>query len=131
MKYQFKLNKKIYQNCLEFYRTKVIVKFHKYIVDQLEIKKSDNILDLGCGHGHTLSYITEKINKTGNAVGLDINESLLAVAERVLREDILNDKLKLIKADVSKKLPLKDNSFDKILSHNVIECLPDKINFIN
>lgn len=130
MKYQFKLDNKIYHDSLDFYKTEVIIKFQQYLVDLLDIKKSDNILDLGCGQGHTLSYIVKKINKNGSAVGVDINEKFLAVAERILYEYILNDNLKLIKADISKKLPFANNSFDKICSHNVIECIPNKSKFI-
>jgi ubiquinone/menaquinone biosynthesis C-methylase UbiE len=100
-------------------------------VDLLEIKKSDKVLDLGCGHGHTLLYITQKLGKNGQAIGLDVGERLLAVAERVMKDEISNGKLELIKSNASKELPFPNGSFNKIVCHNVIECIPDKINFIN
>lgn len=128
---QFKLDKKTYQNKLKSFKNKDSIKFHQHLVDLLEIKKSDKVLDLGCGHGHTLLYIAQKLGKTGKAIGLDIEERLLAVAERVLKNEIFEGKLELIKSDVSNKLPFPNNSFDKIVCHNVIECIPDRINFIN
>lgn len=128
---QFKLDKKTYQNKLKSFKDKDSIKFHQYITDLLEIKKSDKVLDLGCGHGHTLLYITQKLGKTGKVIGLDVGERLLAVAEKVLKNEVSEGKLELIKSDASKKLPFPDKSFNKIVCHNVIECIPNKINFIN
>ncbi|HAT73205.1 MAG TPA: hypothetical protein DCS63_10355 [Elusimicrobia bacterium] len=128
---QFSMSKKTYKSRLAFYKNRDLIKFHQFLSGLLNLHKSDKVLDVGCGHGHTLMYITRQLGIHGRAVGLDIGEPLLAVAERVLRKEMSAGKLELIKGDASKRLPFPNASFEKIVSHNVIECVPDKIHFIN
>jgi len=128
---QFKLDKEIYRDKLKSSKIKDKIKFHQHLADLLDIKKSDKVLDLGCGYGQTLLCIAPRLGKNGKAVGLDIEESLLAVVERVLEDKISERKIELAKCDVSKKLSFPNDSFDKIVCHNVIECISDKVCFIN
>lgn len=103
----------------------------QYLVDLLELKKLDRVLDIGCGHGHTLKYILKQLGVLGRAVGLDSNEKLLAVAERVNYPDIVAGRLRLSLADANKKFPFQNNYFKKIVSHNVLECIPKKVAHLN
>lgn len=128
---QFALDKKTYKDKLRSYKIKDKIKFHRYLVDLLEIDKTDKILDLGCGHGQTLLYIANKLNKGGRVIGLDNDDKLLAVAEKVLKDVILEKKIELVKFDISKNLPFSAESLNKIVCHNVIECIPDKAHFID
>lgn len=128
---KLKLNNLIYRNKLQTFKNADSVKFHKYLVELLDIKSSDQALDLGCGHGQTLLYIAEKLGKIGKAYGLDMNENLLAVAERVLEKYIKTGKIDILKGNASGKLPFADGYLDKIICHNVLECIPDKIKLIN
>lgn len=128
---KFELDKTVCKNKLKASKNVDSVKFHKYLVELLEIKSSDKILDLGCGHGQTVVHIAEKIGKNGKAYGLDVNENLLAVAERVLANHIKNGKVELLKENVSNRLPFSNNYLDKIVCHNVLECIPDKAKLIN
>jgi ubiquinone/menaquinone biosynthesis C-methylase UbiE len=129
MKYEF--NKEIYKLKLKTLGTRDKVLFHKHLVDLLEIKSNHKILDLGCGYGNTLLYIAEKLNKEGRAIGVDIDESSLAVAEKILHTKISDGVIKLIKKDLSKPLPFKASFFDRIVCHNVLECIADNVAFIN
>lgn len=128
MKYQ--LNNEVYKSKLRSTKIEDKIKFHHYLVDTLGIHKNHKVLDLGCGHGHTLMYIAERLS-SGKVVGADIDEELLAVAEKILSKRNLIDKVELIQTDISKALSFQKNSFDRIVSHNVLECIPDKVKFIN
>src|SRR3989344_833127 len=70
------------------------------------IKKTDRVLDLGCGDGLNIKILVQKGNK--NVVGVDISRELLEEAKR------LNPKAKFFQAS-AKKLPFKDSSFDIVL----------------
>lgn len=81
-------------------------------------KNSKNILDLGCGEGTRLNYLTA--GKT-RGVGVDISETAIRLAKEKY------PKLKFIKADLE-KLPLKDEIFDLTYFAFVLEHLisPEK-----
>ncbi len=128
---QFTLDEKVYKNKLRSYKIKDKIKFHQYLADLLEIKKTDKVLDLGCGHGQTLLYVAHKLGKNGKIIGLDNDDKLLAVAEKVLKNEILEGKAELTKSDISKNLPFLNNSLNKIVCHNVIECIPNKTYFVD
>jgi len=131
MRYQFKLDRKTYRQKLELFKNVDLMKFHKYLTESLDVKESDKVLDVGCGYGCTLRYITKKIGRNGEAIGLDIDEKSLAFAERLLKNSIRDGKLKLVKANAAKKMAFGDGYFNKIVCHNVLECIPNKIEFIN
>lgn len=126
-----KLDETVYNSKLRSIKTRDKILFHNYLVDLLNIQSDHKILDIGCGHGNSLMYITEKLGKEGKAVGIDLDECLLAVAERLLNEKIKKGSLELVAGDVSKQLPFKKDYFDGIICHNVLECIPSKITFIN
>lgn len=128
---KFKLNQAVYDDIIVTFQVRDKIHLQEYLVNCLKLKGSDKVLDLGCGYGNSLVYILQQLTKQGHATGLDINEDYLAVAEKVLDKKIRKDKLTLELRDVSKKLPYEDNSFDKIICHNVLECIEDKIGFIN
>jgi ubiquinone/menaquinone biosynthesis C-methylase UbiE len=127
---KFKLNKAVYNKKIETFRNEDSISFHQYLTEPLKLKPGDRMLDLGCGQGQTLVHILKKL-KNGKAYGFDLSENLLAVAEKYLSKYIVNGKLELIKGNATEKLPFKDKFFDKIVCHNVLECIPDKVSFVN
>lgn len=128
---KYKLDEEVYKSKLKSIKTHDKVLFHKYLVDLLNLKNNYKVLDLGCGHGNTLLYISEKLNQGGKVIGVDVDESLLAVAEKLLQTKINDGIVELVVGDLSKPLPFKKNSFDRIVCHNVLECITDKVKFIN
>lgn len=79
-------------------------------------KKSDKILDVGCGTGYMLRFITPK---GGNGTGLDISKHAIKRAKTsypTLSFDV---------GDAT-RLPYKDKQFDKIYSFNTIEHLDNQ-----
>ncbi len=90
------------------------------IVLAVDPKKTDKVLDAGCGDGfylHLLANLTQ-----AQLVGLDDNPKALDLA----RKYVSSKKLKLVEGDVL-KMPFKNNSFDKIICSEVLEHIPDDV----
>ena len=94
-----------------------------YIVRGLELESGDRVLDLGCGNGYYL-YLLNKLNSKLELIGVDKDNKALKSAK-----DKVGINIKLVLSD-AKKLPFKDNSFDKILASEVIEHIEDEKKFL-
>jgi SAM-dependent methyltransferase len=77
------------------------------------LKNSKKILDIGCSLGRIISISPEKIQ------GIDIDNDALKIA----KERGYNVKY----ANVTKKLPFKNNSFDAIYCSHLVEHLDDPL----
>src|SRR3990167_4934076 len=91
------------------------------------LNPSDAILDLGCGTGRDLQIASHKVKK---AIGADIDEKQIrnSTHEASLKK-LLNIKFMVI--DANKKLPFKDDSFDKVIVSDVLEHLDNRNLAIN
>lgn len=86
------------------------------VVKKLDPREGEYILDLGCGTGR----ITYKLIDAGcKVVGVDFSKESLKVCEERCNAATL------IRADVC-NLPLKDCSFDKCVSSEVLEHIPSE-----
>lgn len=90
------------------------------IIEGLNIKKGDKILEIGCGDGYYLHLIST-LYKNVEIVGFDIDKDALTSAKINLK----GKKVKLIYGDILKGLPFKDDSFDKVIMSEVAEHLKD------
>jgi ubiquinone/menaquinone biosynthesis C-methylase UbiE len=54
------------------------------VVAELRLEKSMHVLDLGCGTGTATLEIASRLEGTGQVVGLDLSEKMIAQAERKL-----------------------------------------------
>lgn len=102
---------------LKPYRPKEI--YWKNILDGLEIKKRDRILDIGCGQGLYLARIC--IHYGCKGVGIDASSSSIKYA----KDNYGSKNLSYFKADAG-NLPFKADSFDKIVSFDLLEHVEDK-----
>jgi len=82
-------------------------------------KKSEKILDFGCGEGTRLNWAAQHKKES---LGLDISQKGIELARKKY------PKLNFKKADLE-KVPLKDESFDLVYSAYVLEHLqsPEKV----
>ncbi len=87
-------------------------------------KKTDSILDLGCGAGRT----TLALYKQGfeNILGIDLSETAIKNAKKLAKQQNLDLTFMIANA---LSLPFEDNSFDgAIFSFNGLFCIPKKEN---
>ena len=77
---------------------------HDWILSKFNIKKGDNILDLGCGNGNYTSLFFKKVSESGVVYGIDKSAELISEANE--RHGKLSQNVNFSVADY--------DSFDKI-----------------
>jgi len=97
------------------------------ILNSLDVKKDERILDFGCGDSHLVKFINEK---GFICYGADIQENKIDEAKKIFQESSLNsDFLRVIQTkrdgytikDEEFKLPFEDNFFEYVISFQVFE----------
>lgn len=91
------------------------------ILKEFDAKKGESILEVGCGSGAFLFHFAKKKAK---CIGVDYSKPFLDFGLQILEQIGKKEKelIKLILAD-AKKVPLKSESFDKILAADFFEHL--------
>ncbi len=87
------------------------------IIEEINPKEGEKILDLGCGTGYYL-FLLSSLPVNLDLTGLDHDKKALDEAKATLD----NRKIKFVLGD-SHILPFKDNSFDKVVASEVLEHL--------
>jgi ubiquinone/menaquinone biosynthesis C-methylase UbiE len=100
------------------------------LLDQLNLRGDERILDLGCGRGAVLLMAAQHLT-TGRAVGVDLwrgvdqsGNSAEATRRNAIAEGVA-DRVELHTADMT-ALPLEDNSFDLVVSSFAIHNIPGR-----
>lgn len=81
------------------------------------------ILDLGCGRGTDLLELGAMVPPGARLVGVDASARSVDAARAATRDD---PRYTLLEHDVSDGLPFPDDEFDRVMSINLLECIPDK-----
>lgn len=89
------------------------------------IQAGQTVLDLGCGAGLDLLLIAEKVGVTGQVIGIDMTDGMLALAQKNIAESG-HKNIKLFKGLIE-DLPFSDNSIDWIISNCVVNLSPHKV----
>lgn len=92
----------------------------RYIVEGLDLKDGNKVLEAGCGNGYYLSLLN-RLDVKLDLAGIDIDKSALKDAAKF----IADKKVKLVLADAS-GIPFADNSFDRVVMSEVIEHVADE-----
>jgi SAM-dependent methyltransferase len=87
------------------------------IVTPEMINESTSVLEVGCGSGRFLKYLS---TKAGFLVGVDPSQAIFAADELLGK----NDKIILTRASAN-DLPFEDESFDFVCSIGVLHHIPD------
>jgi len=89
------------------------------IIEELELKNDEKILEVGCGNGYYLNLLN-KLGFSLTLVGIDNDKLALKDAKK-----IIGSRIKLVLADAN-KLPFEEQSFNKVIISEVIEHVEDE-----
>jgi len=92
-------------------------KIFNYIVKRLNLKKDDNLLDIGCGAGLLCNYLTKHCIK--NKINLSLND-IPEIIEFVKNKNKKSKYIKYISSEFQNKN--FDKKFNKVLCYSVIQC---------
>jgi demethylmenaquinone methyltransferase/2-methoxy-6-polyprenyl-1,4-benzoquinol methylase len=87
------------------------VKWRKKVLQLVENKNPDTILDIATGTGDLAILMTK--TKATKIIGLDISEGMLDVGRKKISDKNLQNKIEMILGD-SENMPFPDNYFDAI-----------------
>lgn len=105
------------------YRTRDIVRRRELVHHALGAKPGEAILDVGCGPGFFVAELLEHVGTAGSVVGVDRSPQMLAIAARRCAG---YRNITLHEADAT-SLPVERASFDRALSVQVLEYVPDVV----
>ena len=80
------------------------------ILQQLEIKIGQRVVDAGCGNGYMAKLFSSQVGQTGRVYALDPNEHFI----KILSKDIQGGNVETLTADITKPTPLADSAIDLI-----------------
>ncbi len=89
-----------------------------------QIKKGDQVIDLGSGAGNDAFVARAETGETGKVIGIDFTDAMIDKA-RVNAEKLGFQNVEFRKGDIE-KMPVSSNTADVIVSNCVLNLVPDK-----
>ena len=87
------------------------------LVEALEIRPGDQVLEVGCGHGVAAGLVCERLG-TGHLVAIDRSPAMIAAATRRNRQHVAAGTVEFLVADVREYVP-GARRFDRIFAARV------------
>jgi ubiquinone/menaquinone biosynthesis C-methylase UbiE len=106
------------------YQTPDVIAQRHRTLEGLRLVQGEHVLDVGAGPGLLISEMASYVGPKGHVTGLEISDSMLAVARRRCASMAIADRITLVKGDAT-ALPFPDASFDVATSTQVYEYVPD------
>lgn len=96
------------------------------IIKLVNLKKTDLVLDVGCGLGGTARYIAEQYNCM--VVGIDLTKEYISVGKKLTQLVGLSDRVTFCHGSAL-EIPYEDETFDKVWTEHVQMNIADKNRF--
>ena len=96
---------------------------NRMMVELLEVRPQDQVLEIGFGPGMALKMLAERAS-AGFVAGIELSDEMIRAATRRNRESIQRGRLELKRGTVS-AIPYEDNRFDKVCTANTIYFWPE------
>lgn len=87
------------------------------------LREGEVLVDLGCGAGFDIFAASKQVGSSGKAIGIDMNEDMLARARKNQALTPGSTNVSFVRANIT-KLPLADASVDCVISNCVINLVP-------
>src|SRR4051812_33167888 len=104
-----------------FYRSRDVLRRRSLAGEALGAEPGDAVLDVGCGPGFYLLDALERVGPDGAVTGVDASPAMLAIADRRVGS---RPNARVLEGTAT-ELPVEDAHFDRALSVQVFEYLPD------
>lgn len=91
----------------------------KHAIASMDIRRGDNVLDVGVGTGLSLSFFPSYCDVTG----IDLSSEMLVQARKKV-DEMGVDNIKLMEMDAM-DLKFPDDTFDKVFISHVVTVVPD------
>ena len=93
------------------------------LLEHVQLRSTDRVLDAACGTGIVIRLIAQSKTQIAQATGLDLNESMLAVARSV--EPAADFPISWKQGDLC-AIPFTNDAFDIVLCNHGFQFVPDK-----
>ncbi len=100
-----------------------------WVIENCQIKPSEQILELGYGPGYAIEKIVSGLN-TGKIYGIDFSKLMYKHASRRNRKQIQAGKVELFTGNVE-NMPFIDNQFDLVFGINIVYFWTDPLKEIH
>src|SRR5688500_18506139 len=77
-------------------------KYRDWGLRKLSAQPGERILEMGFGTGHCLVTFAKAVGPMGRVIGVDISDGMLAMAQERLRQEGLDERVVLYRADAAK-----------------------------
>lgn len=99
------------------------------LIDLLADCKDADILDYGCGKGDFIELLLNSDKKPNKIIAADSDTSMIKSIQDTFANSVKDGIV--IPRLANTPTELQGQEFDKIICHNVLECVDDKLSFIN
>ncbi len=111
---------------VDHHRTKELER--RQMVEDLELKPGDVVLDLGCGPGLWTRLMAEQVAPNGKVIGADLSPSLLRYAVDVACTSVA-DLTAFVMADFY-RIPFADDTFDAVFFGNCLAYVSHAVSLL-
>jgi cyclopropane fatty-acyl-phospholipid synthase-like methyltransferase len=94
----------------------------------LQLGPDSRLLDVGCGSGGPALRLAERAG--ARVTGIDLVEDGIATASRLADERGLTDRVRFVRADAGGPLPFADETYDAVVSIDVMCHLPGRLEIL-
>ncbi len=102
--------------------------FAKSLVDYADLTDAAHVVDIGCGTGAATRYAAQKMKPSSTVMGIDVNTSMLAVAESLPEVEGASITWQ---QDNAYELSLDDASTDAVLCAQTLQFMTEKTKALN
>ncbi|WP_419419011.1 methyltransferase domain-containing protein [Legionella sp. D16C41] len=106
-----------------------VLSHKKKLIAELGNISDTKILDYGCGRGDFIELLLLESNRPKKIFAVDSNKETIKKIQTDFSKYVADGIL--VTEVCTSPAELQGNSFDKIICHNVLECVSDKLEFIN